>query len=96
MARYYFHIVSPGECIGDDRGSDCEDLGACHDQALRIIRECLPVMKGHLERERWWISIADASGESRLVVLYPCRFALRALHGLGAAPPPRNWIELRV
>ena len=71
MERFYFHVLSADECIPDSQGSECEDLSACHEHALRIIRECLPFI--HSDPRRWWIEIEDSKGEKKLTVLYPRR-----------------------
>ena len=74
MERFYFHVASTDEFIPDYQGSELHDLGACHEHALRIIRECIPFVED--DPRRWWIDIADASGRRALTVLYPCRFVL--------------------
>jgi hypothetical protein len=78
MGRFYFHVLSTDQYIPDSEGSECEDLSACHEHALKIIKECLPFIDS--DPRRWWIEIEDSKGEKNLTVLYPSRtpFGLRS------------------
>ena len=88
MARFYFHVFSTDDYIPDDHGSDLPSLSACHNHALRIIRECLPFIRD--DPQRWWIEITDDKGENKLTVLYPCRVASGSRW---RAPDPTNLVQ---
>ena len=80
MARFYFHVASKDEFVTDDEGMEFPTLGACHEYAVRIIRECFPFVRH--DRGRWWVEVANARGRTLLVVLYPRHidFGLRSRH----------------
>ena len=76
MAQFYFHVATTDDFIADFDGLEFENLSACHNHALRIIRECLPFVQS--DQRRWWIEVADAKGAAVLTVLYPRRSAVRS------------------
>jgi hypothetical protein len=42
MARYFFNILSSGDCVRDDHGQDRPSLHAARTRAIEIARELLP------------------------------------------------------
>ncbi len=70
MQRYYFHVVSREARHEDHDGRECSSLSdACH-YARRLIGLLLTHIGDH-GPERCSVRVATASGDNRLIVLFP-------------------------
>jgi hypothetical protein len=77
MPKFFFHMATKGHQVTDKIGRTLDSLSDAHTHAVDLIyRSC-----AHLEpkdTEGWMINVADASGRSLLIVLFPRRLSSRS------------------
>lgn len=87
MQRYFFHFVSTGEKVPDERGVALPDLSRAHAHAMRLVSELVPVLS-EADRRRWRIDITGPSGGNAVTVLFPVSvLPLRAADAAAAGAP---------
>jgi hypothetical protein len=70
MPRYFFHVVSKREFIGDEHGVVLDGPRAAHRHAMRLVGRTLPVL-GSEDLRDWRIEITDQRQSMLLTVLFP-------------------------
>lgn len=71
MQVFYFHIHA-GDIgtIEDADGVLLKDLSAAHQRAVRLMYETMAAVDDPEDWRKWRVRIADATGNSRLTLLY--------------------------
>ena len=69
--KYYLHIVSDCTVHPDDRGAMLSDLAAAHRCAVSLIWNCMRLDTEEQDWRRWHVKIADDTGRTLVVVLFP-------------------------
>jgi len=70
-SKYYFHIASESSVHTDDRGVMLSDLAAAHRRAVSLIWKCMSLDKEEQDWRRWHVKIADDTGRTLIIVLFP-------------------------
>ena len=71
LCKYYFHIASECRVYTDDRGVMLSDLATAHRRAVSLIWKCMSLDKDEQDWRRWHVRIADDTGRSLVIVLFP-------------------------